>query len=135
MDKEKWDRTFQFTLIDIVNLQNPEPFHLDATRKHRKFVELMFMGAPIVSVFPFADETLHTGKGDAIVPAGVAQFVRKAGIGEFLTKKGKSIIGYGNLEAGLRGHAARRKSERVVIADWFELICAPALGPMIQMTR
>ena len=136
MDKEKWDGTFHFTpLMDRVNIQNPEPFHFDVTRKHWKFVEFTFMGAPVVSVFLFVDETLHIGKGDAIVLAGVAYFIREAGIGEFLTKKGKSIIGYGNLEAGFRGHAARRKSEWVVIADWFELIYVPALGLMIQMTR
>ena len=113
--------------MDIVNIQDSEPFHFNVTSEHWKFVEFAFMGAPVVAVSPFVDETFHIGERDAIVPTCVAQFVWEAGIGEFATKEGKSIVGNGDLEAGFRGHDARRKSEREDIADWFELICVPAL--------
>ena len=62
------------------------------------------MGAPVVAVFPFVDETLHIRERDAIIPASVAQIVRKAGVGEFAVKEGKGIIRYGNLEAVFRWH-------------------------------
>ena len=113
--------------MDIVNIQNSEPFHFNVPSKHWKFVEFAFVGAPVVAVFPFVDEAFDIGKRDTIFPTGVAQFVREAGIGEFAMKEGESIIGHGNLKAGFRGHDARRKSEREDIGGWFELICISAL--------
>jgi hypothetical protein len=98
--------------MNIVNIQDSEPFHFDVTRKHRKFVEFLFMGTPVVSVFPFVDETLHIGKGDAIVPAGVAWFVREAGIGEFVMRKGKSIIRFGIFWKRLSGDMMRGERTR-----------------------
>ena len=136
MDKEQRDRTFHWTpLMDIMDIQDSELLHFDVTGKHRKFVEFAFMGAPVVAISPFVDETFDIGERDTIVPAGVTQFVWEAGICKFAMKEGESVVGNGNLEAGFRGHDARRKSEREDIAGWFELICAPELGPMVQMIR
>jgi hypothetical protein len=126
MDKEQRDRTFNVTpLMDIVNIQDPKPFHFDVTGKHWKFIEFAFMRAPVVAVFPFVDQTFHIGEGDAIVPADVVQFIREAGVGKFAMQEGNSVVRYGNLESAFRGHEARYARRESECAAWFELICVP----------
>jgi len=87
-----------------MDIQRPKTLHLDVAGEHRKFVEFAFVRTPVVVVFPLADKTLHVSKGSTIVPAGVAQFIWKADVGESSTKEGDSVVWHGDLEGGLGGH-------------------------------
>jgi hypothetical protein len=93
--------------MDIVDVQYPKPFHLDVTGEHWKLIEIAFMRAPVVAVFPFVDQTLHIGERGAIVPASIAELVREADVGKLAMKESKSVIRYRDFEAAFWGHGTR----------------------------
>ncbi len=93
MNEKKWDRVLHFTpLMDIMNIQDPKPFHFDVAGEHWKFVKFPFMVTPVVAFFPLVDQTFHVGERGAIVPASIAYFVGKVCVGKFAMKEGKSVI-------------------------------------------
>ena len=93
MNEKKWDRVLHFTpLMDIMNIQDPKPFHFDVPGEHWKFVKFPFMVTPVVAFFPLVDQTFHVGERGAIVPASIAYFVGKVYVGKFAMKEGKSVI-------------------------------------------
>jgi hypothetical protein len=112
MNKKQRDRTLYFTpLMDIMDTQGPKPFHFNVTGEHWEFVKFALVGTPVVAVFPLVDQASHVRERDAVVPAGIVQFIRKASVGKFAVKEGECIIWHGNLEGALRGHASAELRE------------------------
>ena len=49
MNKKQRDRALHMApLMDIMNIQCPEPFDFDVAREHREFVEFALVGTPVV---------------------------------------------------------------------------------------
>jgi hypothetical protein len=114
MNKEQRDRILHFTpLMDIMDIQGSKPFHTNVTGEHWEFVKFAFVGTPVVAIFPLVDQAFYIRERDAIVPAGIVQLIRKAGIGKFAVKEGECIIWHGNLERAPRGHASAKLRGRV----------------------
>jgi hypothetical protein len=90
--------------MDVMDIEDPKPFYLDVTSEHWKSIELALVGAPVIAISPLVDETSQIRERDAIIPSGMIQFVRKAGVSKFATKKDEGIIWNGNFERGFRGH-------------------------------
>jgi hypothetical protein len=105
--KERYRALHIALLMDIMNIQRPEPFDLDVAREPRELVEFALVGAPVVAVLPLVDQTFQVGERDAVVPAGIVYFIRKAGLRKLAAKEGKSIIWYRNLEGAFRCHVIR----------------------------
>lgn len=114
MNEEKWDSVWLGTaLVDEMDVQCVEAVDIDVECVLRELgVECCFLCAPVESVLPMGDETLHVIERNTIVTANICQLVWESREGQLLPEKVNVLFWDCDLIwLGDRGRAGERGEE------------------------